>query len=146
REELLSHLRELDPSLDLVAAARTVGRASMGDITPERVKAELTQRAMHLIPLMEQLPRRINKISSDLESGRLTAHVRVVSHPDDRSFLLGLVQQLVLAVLAAAGVLGGIMLATTSGGPEILPHVGASRSWVLWSPLPGSSWGCGRWR
>lgn len=118
-------LRLIDPSLDLVAAARSIGRTSVGDITPDRVKAELTKRALHLLPLMEQLPRRINKISADLESGQLTAHIRVASHPDDRSFLLGLVQQLVLAVLSAAGVLGGIVLATATGGPAILPGVGA---------------------
>lgn len=81
-------LKLIDPSLDLVAAARTVGRASVGDITPERVKSEFTKRALHLLPLMEQLPRRINKISADLENGQLTAHIRVASHPDDRSFLL----------------------------------------------------------
>ena len=108
-----------------MAAARAVGREAVGEITPERVKGELTQRALHLLPLLEQLPRRVNKITADLESGRLTAHLRVASHPDDRTFLTGLVQQLVVAVLAAAGLLGGIVLAVAPGGPEVLPGMSA---------------------
>lgn len=118
-------LRLIDPDLDLVGVAREVGRDSVGEITPERVRAELTQRALHVLPLLERLPRRIGKITEDLEQGRFTTHVRVASHADDRAFLTGLVQQLVVAVLAAAGLLGGIVLVTASGGPEVLPGVGA---------------------
>lgn len=120
-------LHLIDPGLDLMDAARNAGREVIGDITPDRVKAELTQRAMHLLPLLEQLPRRINKISDDLESGRLTAHVRMISHPEDRSFVRGLVQQLVIALLAAAGILGGTVLAVAQGSPQVLPGIGVSQ-------------------
>lgn len=118
-------LKLLDPSLDLVHAAREVGREAMGDLTPGRVRAELTRRVVHVLPLLEQLPRRINKITADLEAGRLTAHLRIASHPEDRAFLTGLVQQLVVAVLAAAGVVGGIVLAVAPGSPEMLPGTSA---------------------
>ena len=74
--------------------------------------------------MLENLPRRLNKITEDLEAGRLTAHLRVLSHPEDRSFVSGLVQQLVVAVLSGSAVLGGIVLAT-SGGVEVMPGVTA---------------------
>lgn len=114
-------LRLLDPGLDLVAAARSAGRDAVGAVTPERVKAEVTQKLMHLVPLLEHLPRRIDRITEDVERGRLTAHVRVVAHPDDRAFLSGLVQQLVIAVLAGSAVLGGILLVVDSGGATLMP-------------------------
>lgn len=111
----------LDPELDLVAAARETGREVMGEVSPERVRAELTTRLLHLLPLVETLPRRIGKISEDLERGRFTAHVRVFSDAGDRAFLSRLVQQLVVAVLAGSAVLGGIVLAVSAGGPALLP-------------------------
>ncbi len=117
-------LRLIDPHLDLVAAAREAGRDVLGDLSAERVRAELTQRALHLLPLLDHLPRRVAKITEDLERGRLTTHVRVLSDPDDRGFLLGLAQQVVAAVLAAAAVLGGILLATAPGGVQLGSGVG----------------------
>lgn len=118
-------LKLIDPDLDLVAEARTVGRASIGDLTPVRVKDELTSRAIRLLPLLEHLPRRLNRISEELERGRFTMHSRIISHPDDRRFLNGLVQQLVVAMLSGASVIGGILLATSPGGPPLLPNLSA---------------------
>lgn len=117
-------LMSIDPGLDLVGAARSAGRGAVGEITPERVREEVSRRMLHALPLLENLPRRLNKITEDLEAGRLTAHLRVLSHPEDRSFVSGLVQQLVVAVLSGSAVLGGIVLAT-SGGVEVMPGVTA---------------------
>lgn len=116
-------LRILDPGLDLLEGARAIGREAMGDISTERVKREFTVRAMRAMPLVEHLPRRINKITEDLETGRFSAHFRILSHPDDRRFLAGLVQQLVVAVLAGAAVLGAISLVTSQSGPMIAPGI-----------------------
>lgn len=118
-------LKHIDPGLDLVAVARSVGRSTMGDLTPARVKDEITSRAIRLLPLLEHLPRRINRITEELERGAFTTHVRVISHPDDRRFLIGLVQQLVIALLSGASVIGGILLATSPGGPPLLPNLSA---------------------
>lgn len=124
-------LKLIDPELDLVAAARTAGRETIGAITPERIRKELTAKAMHLMPLMEHLPHRLNKITEDLERGSFTAHLRVLSHPDDRAFVNRMVQQVVLAVLSGAAVIGGIILVITPGGPLILPNMS------LWTLLGG---------
>ncbi len=118
-------LKQIDPNLDLVAEARSVGRASMGDLSPSKIKNEITSRAIRLLPLLEHLPRRINRITEELERGAFTTHVRVISHPDDRRFLVGLVQQLVIALLSGASVIGGILLATSPGGPPLLPNMSA---------------------
>ncbi len=114
-------LRLIDPRLDLTGAAREAGREAMGEITPERFQNELTVRLVHLLPLLETLPRRVGKIAEDLESSRFTAHVRVLADRDDREFVSGLVDQLVVAVLAGFAVLGGVGLLVAGGGPELMP-------------------------
>ncbi len=115
----------IDPRLDLVGEARSVGRAVVGEVTPERIKDEASRRLLHALPLLENLPRRLNKITADLEAGRLGVNVRVLADEGDRAFVFGLVQQLVVAVLSGSAVLGGILLAT-SGGVEVLPGVTAN--------------------
>lgn len=111
----------IDPRLDLAGAAREAGRDAIGEVTPERVQDELTARLVHLLPLLETLPRRVTKISEDLETGRFTASIRVLADEGDRVFVAGLVDQLVVSVLAGAAVLGGIALLVAGGGPELMP-------------------------
>ncbi len=108
----------IDPSLDLVAAARTEGARIMNEkVKIGSVKDEFEQRAMQLLPLLNRLPRRINKISEDLEQGRFSMNVRVLGHSSDRRFLTGLFQQLIVAILAGSAVIGAIMLITGNEGP-----------------------------
>ncbi|WP_245933542.1 ABC1 kinase family protein [Arthrobacter livingstonensis] len=114
----------IDPGMDLVAAARSeVSRLMSGKMGLGSVKDELEQRMMALLPLLNRLPRRINNISEDLEHGRFSMNVRVLAHPADRRYLTGLFQQLVVAVLAGAAVLGAIMLITSNEGPLLTGEV-----------------------
>ncbi|MFQ4149182.1 AarF/UbiB family protein [Arthrobacter sp. LAPM80] len=110
----------IDPALDLVAAARAEGARLMnGKVKVGNIKDELEQRALQLLPLLNRLPRRINRITDDLEHGRFSMNVRVLAHASDRNFLTGLFQQLIVAVLAGAAVVGAIMLITSDAGPEL---------------------------
>lgn len=113
----------IDPGLDLVEAARSLGKSTLTDGGVKGIRDQLLHRAVGLLPILDSLPRQIGKIAEQLERGRFTINVRAVAHPDDRAFLNALVQQLVVAVLAGSGVLGGIMLFTASGGPELLPGI-----------------------
>ena len=118
-------LKLLDPQLDLVDAARSVAKDVTGDLTPASVRAQVERRLVRVLPLLEHLPRRVDKLTEDLTEGRFTVRVRAFSDEADRRFLTGLVQQLVLALLAGASVLGGILLVTAGGGLEVLPGLGA---------------------
>ncbi|OKL53510.1 hypothetical protein BSZ39_09175 [Bowdeniella nasicola] len=93
----------LDPALDLVAAARKSGRAAAPELTPERAKEELLTRAVRFLPLLENLPHRLDQISADLESGRFTINTRMVSEASDRRFIRGVVQLGVGSLLSFAG-------------------------------------------
>ncbi|MDQ0095716.1 hypothetical protein [Paeniglutamicibacter psychrophenolicus] len=55
----------------------------------------------------------------DLEQGRFSMNVRMLAHPSDRGYLTGLFQQLVVAVLAGAAVLGAIILIVANEGPLV---------------------------
>lgn len=114
----------IDPEMDLVSAARSEGARIMSSkVNFGSIKDEFEQRIMALGPLLKRMPRRINKISEDLENGRFSMSVRVLADPADRSYLTALFQQLVVAVLAGAAVLGAIMLITTNEGPLVTGEI-----------------------
>lgn len=114
----------IDPGMDLVTAARTEGsRLVSGRFSLGSLKDGLEQRLVSLVPLLNRLPRRMNKISEDLEHGRFSMNVRMLAHPADRRYLTGLFQQLVVAVLAGAAVLGAIMLIVSNEGPLLTGQI-----------------------
>ncbi len=77
-------LKQINPSLDLIDTARDQARAVVGDVTPAGAKQQIANQAIRLVPLISHLPRRVNRITEDLATGRFTTHTRIVSHPDDR--------------------------------------------------------------
>ena len=114
----------IDPRMDLVTAARTEGsRLISGRFSLGSLKDNLEQRLVSLVPLLNRLPRRMNKISEDLEHGRFSMNVRMLAHAADRRYLTGLFQQLVVAVLAGAAVLGAITLIVSNEGPLLTGEI-----------------------
>ena len=112
-------LKQLHPGLDLVSAARDQARAVIGDVSAEGAKREISNQAIRLVPLISHLPRRLNRISEDIATGRFSTNIRIVANPDDRVFLTGLANQVVIAVLSGFAVVGSIMLVTSTGGPVV---------------------------
>ncbi|WP_404391110.1 ABC1 kinase family protein [Humibacillus xanthopallidus] len=117
-------LKALSPGIDVVAETRSQQTELVTEFTgPERVRASLDLQLAGLLPMLERLPRRLNTIVEDLESGRLTIGVRLFGDSADRSFVSGLVHQFVLALLATACTIGGVTFVTTPGGPALTPVV-----------------------
>ncbi len=115
-------LEVISEDVDLVEAARRQGRELMAHATePEAIRADLESRLVHFLPTLQRLPRRIGKITEDLEQGRFTVHVRPFADQEDRRFLTGLIQQVIVAILAGAAMLGAIILMTSDTGPMITP-------------------------
>jgi ubiquinone biosynthesis protein len=102
----------------MVSVARAQGRDLLrSQLGPRGVREQVEDQLVTALPLLSRLPRRLGKISEDLEAGRLTVTVRMLEHPTERAFLTGLAQQLVVAVLAAACALGGVLMVTSEAGP-----------------------------
>lgn len=117
-------LLTIDPHFDVVAVSRQEGnRLVRSKLKGTKITDELQRRALQLMPMIDRMPRRINKITEDLERGRFSMNMRVLENPSDRSFLTSLFQQLIVAVLAGAAVVGAIMLITSDEGPLLTKDI-----------------------
>ena len=122
--ELEGTLRRLDPELDLVVSSRRQAGGLLTErLSPDSVRSQLEAELIKLLPLLRRLPRRINKLSESLEQGRLSVNVRLLADSEDRNFLLGLTDQLIIAVLAAAATIAAIFLITAPSGPLLAPNI-----------------------
>ena len=117
-------LLTIDPNFDVVAVSRREGnRLVRSKLKGTKITDELQRRALQLMPMIDRMPRRINKITEYLEQGRFSMNMRVLENPSDRSFLTSLFQQLIVAVLAGAAVVGAIMLITSDEGPLLTKDI-----------------------
>jgi ubiquinone biosynthesis protein len=106
--------------------AQVAAQAAGGDLMrdafePAAVRRTLEGQLASLLPILQRLPQRLNKIVEDTEQGRLTIQVRALADRRDRQFITGLAQQMMLTILAAAATLGAIILLTSTAGPRLTP-------------------------
>ncbi len=72
-----------------------------------------------MLPIVRRLPRRLDRITSALETGRLSTGVRPFADARDRRVVTRLVHQTLMTILAAAaGVVAAILLGI-EGGPQV---------------------------
>jgi ubiquinone biosynthesis protein len=69
--------------------------------------------------MLRRLPRRVERIASAVEHGRLGVNVRLFAHERDRQVLTGLIHRVLLAFLAAAAGIIAVLLMGTDGGPMV---------------------------
>src|SRR5215211_5846351 len=123
--ELEETLRRLHPELDLVESTRRQAAELLVErLRPDNVRSQVESELLKLIPVLRRLPRRINKLSESLEAGRLSVNVRLIADDRDRNFLLGLTDQIIVAMLAAAATIAAILLITAPSGPLLTPNIG----------------------
>jgi ubiquinone biosynthesis protein len=115
-------LTTLSPGFDIVAESRAFARAHVREaLVPESLGTAVMTEAVKLLPLVRRIPRRLDRITSALEHGRLSTGVRPFADERDRRVVTGLVHQTLLTILAAAtGIVAAILLGT-DGGPQVAP-------------------------
>lgn len=112
----------MDPGFNLVGTAREHGRRLMEEqLEPGSLKDQLEARAIQLVPLLERLPRRLDRITENLEQGQTQLRLRLFADPREQAFITGLVHQLIIAILVGAATLGAIILIISDTGPLITP-------------------------
>lgn len=117
-------LTKLVPDLDMIDIATEQGAAIMRDrLAPRELKAHLERETLNNAEIAARMPRRIDQITRQLEEGRMRMVVPGVEGFADQRWLTGLVQQIILAVLAASAGLGGVYLLASGGGPDFLPKL-----------------------
>jgi ubiquinone biosynthesis protein len=118
-------LARLAPGFDLVAEARSLARgdaaAQLEVASPQQaVGEELTM----LLPMLRRLPRRLERIASAAEHGRLSVQVRLFADERDRRHVTGMLHQVLLTILAATAGIMAVLLLGTAGGPRVTDTVG----------------------
>ncbi|MFV0452245.1 MAG: ABC1 kinase family protein, partial [Propioniciclava sp.] len=93
----------LDPDFDLMAAARRAGKQLKAEmVAPAEIRSRVEEQLGAMLPMLQRLPRRIDRITAELEAGRFTVGVRGLVDAGDRGFVTGLVQQATSALLCVA--------------------------------------------
>jgi ubiquinone biosynthesis protein len=91
-------LSQLAPGFDLVAEARAfaAGQGAGQAVDPAAARRLVTDELTTLLPMLRRLPRRLERIASAVEHGRLSVQVRLFADQRDRRHLTGLLHQVLI--------------------------------------------------
>jgi ubiquinone biosynthesis protein len=110
----------LAPGYDTIGEARTFSTAQVTErLKPTSLRQAATDEALKLLPMLRRFPRRVDRITSSLEQGRLGVAVRLFADERDRTYVSGLVRQVTLAFLGAVTGVMAVLLLGTTGGPTV---------------------------
>jgi ubiquinone biosynthesis protein len=117
-------LARLAPGFDLVAEARSsAGRYTAERLEPASARQAVDEELTTLLPMLRRLPRRLERIASAAEHGRLSVHVRLWADDRDRRHVTGMLHQVLLTILAATAGIMAVLLLGTGGGPTVTATV-----------------------
>jgi ubiquinone biosynthesis protein len=117
-------LAQLAPGFDLVAEARSsAGRYTAERLEPASARQAVDEELTTLLPMLRRLPRRVERIASAAEHGRLSVHVRLWADDRDRRHVTGMLHQVLLTILAATAGIMAVLLLGTGGGPTVTAMV-----------------------
>ncbi|MER7172122.1 ABC1 kinase family protein [Streptomyces mesophilus] len=113
-------LAHLAPGFNIVNESRAFAdREITAQLRPESLRQVARDELVSLLPLLRRIPRRVDRITAELERGTFTVNTRMFAHPTDQRVLAGLLQQALIAVLAATTGLMSVVLLASNGGPRI---------------------------
>ena len=134
-------IKGLDPEFSLVDAARAHASEMMQDVIGDGdVETILQRQLISELPRLQRLPERIDDILGQTASGRLSAQISLLSDERDERLVTRLVDRFVLAIIAAATVIGSVLLLGVDAGPalndsvslnEVLGYFGLATGTIL---------------
>ncbi len=117
-------LATLSPTFDFVAEARTFGQQRLVLLTnADAIQENLRRELARSLPALRALPRRLDRLSADLEEGRLTMRVRFTASHSDRRSAAGVLNLGALTLLSATAGVMAVLLLLVSGGPMVTPSI-----------------------
>jgi ubiquinone biosynthesis protein len=117
-------LDRLAPGFDLVTEARSLAGSYATQLEVASPQQAVGEELTMLLPMLRRLPRRVERIASAAEHGRLSVHVRLFADERDRRHLTSLLNQVLLTVLAATAGIMAVLLLGIGGGPRVTATVG----------------------
>ena len=113
-------LRLLAPDFQLMEETRALAADWLHEsLTPASMQQSLQEELTSLMPVLQRLPRRMERIAASIEHGTLTTNIRLFSHPEEARFVSRLVSRAVMAFLSAAVGLMAVILLRTPGGGDL---------------------------
>src|SRR4029450_1469733 len=121
-------LRLIDPHSRLLEEAQHAARELFaGRIRAESVAEAVRAEVFDALPLLRRVPRHLDRIATGLQRGSLSIHARPLADPRDVQLLTGLVERVVLALLATGTAIASVLLLATPGGPQVANDFSADR-------------------
>ncbi|MFE1754894.1 ABC1 kinase family protein [Streptomyces anandii] len=111
-------LGRMAPGFDVLAASRAYAVSRFArQLQPATLGDAARDELLALMPVLRNLPRRLNRITGALEEGRLGVNVRLFADARDRRVVADLLGRVLLAVLGVFFGVLGVQLLGTEGGP-----------------------------
>lgn len=121
---LQASLAALDSDFNIVAEAQKAAGALLSDaVKPGDLASDFQADLISLVPVLQRLPRRIDHIGADIESGRLVLNVRLFSDASEAKFVRQLADRAIASLLLAADGLVSVQLIATRAGPQLAPNI-----------------------
>lgn len=118
-------LTRLTPRFDLLGGARALASGYVEEqYGSEHLKQAVTDELAALLPILRRLPRRVERIASAAEHGRLGLNIRLLADERDRAVLTTMLHEVLLTFLAATTGIMAVLLIGTGGGPQLTDTVG----------------------
>ncbi|HEV7648139.1 MAG TPA: AarF/UbiB family protein [Actinophytocola sp.] len=112
------------PGFDILVESRAFATALAGErLRPDSLRGAVTDELMSVLPVLRRLPRRLDRVTSALEHGRLSVNVRLFADERDRAVVTGMLHEVLLAFTGAATGLMAVLLLASTGGPRVLPDL-----------------------
>jgi ubiquinone biosynthesis protein len=110
----------LSPGFNILVESRAFANKLVGErLQPDSLRSAAADELMSLLPVLRRLPRRIDRVTSALEQGRLSVNVRLFADERDRAVVTGMLHELLLAFTGTATGLMAVLLLASTGGPRV---------------------------
>jgi ubiquinone biosynthesis protein len=117
-------LAQLAPGFNLIVETRSFAdRHFTEELEAATAPQAVTEELATLLPMLRRLPRRVERIASAAEHGRLSVGVRLFADERDRRQATSLLHQILLTILAATAGIMAVLLLGTGGGPRVTATV-----------------------
>lgn len=105
-------LTHLAPGFNIIDESRGFASAELASaMRPAALREAITDELVSLLPVLRRLPRRLDRITTDLEHGRFTVNASLLSDEADQRFLSGMLRRALAVVLAAtAGIMAVLLI------------------------------------
>jgi ubiquinone biosynthesis protein len=88
-------------------------------LEPTSLRRAATDEVLGALPLLQRLPRRLDRIIAALDRNQFSANVRLFADEQDTRFIARMVSRVVLTFIGLGLAIASVMLLGLNGGPRL---------------------------